>query len=218
MIHIKVCGITNLEDALIAADAGADMLGYIFYARSPRYIEPERAGEIIATLDAQGCAPKFVGVFVNESVEQVRKVMQIAHLDLVQLHGNEPAELVQALAPFAFKALRPRSVSQAMEVIEPYRTVVAHSTPAFIVDAYDAKQFGGTGTRADWTSASLIAREFPILLAGGLNPENVAEVIEAVNPWGVDVSSGVERAPGLKDHAKIHQFIQASKIHNLFDQ
>jgi len=208
MIYVKICGITNPEDAMVAVEAGADLIGFVFYSKSPRYVEPECAHEIVAALRERGRASKFVGVFVNDSLERMRAVMQVAQLDFVQLHGDEPAEMVRALSPRAYKALRPRDAAEARAEIETYRAVVDGGAPAFIVDAFDAHQFGGTGARGDWDIAADIAREFPILLAGGLNAENVADAIRAVAPWGVDVSSGVERAAGLKDHAKVWQFIQ----------
>ncbi len=209
-MYIKICGITNLADARVAVEAGADMLGFVFYEKSPRYIAPECAREI--ALVTRHLSPvTFVGVFVNESLARVRAIMDIAQLDLAQLHGDEPAEMVRALSPRAYKALRPRDAAEARAAIETYRAVVDGSAPAFIVDAFDAKQFGGTGARGDWNIAADIAREFPILLAGGLNAENVADAIRAVAPWGVDVSSGVERAPGLKDHAMVREFVRNAK-------
>ncbi|MBI5303495.1 MAG: phosphoribosylanthranilate isomerase [Chloroflexi bacterium] len=212
MAQIKICGITNLDDARVAADAGADLLGFIFYAKSPRYIAPERAREIVQRVRHASPAVRFVGVFVNDSLEQVRATMGTARLDFAQLHGDESAAMVRALSPRAYKALRPRDALYARAQIEMYRAAVNGNTPALLVDAFDARQFGGTGTRADWEIAEIIAREFPLLLAGGLNAENVADAIQRVRPWGVDVSSGVERAPGLKDHAKVREFIRAAKI------
>ncbi len=217
MVQVKVCGITNLDDALAAAEAGADMLGLVFFARSPRYIEPERAGEIVAVLRQRGHALRFVGVFVNESLERVHKIATTAQLDVAQLHGDEPPEMIRALCTLlpqslqVIKALRPRDPAEAGTWVARYRAAVDGCTPAFIVDAFDAQRFGGTGARADWGLAASIAREFPILLAGGLDPDNVVEAIHAVHPWGVDVSSGVERAPGIKDHDRVRQFIRQAK-------
>jgi phosphoribosylanthranilate isomerase len=111
----------------------------------------------------------------------------------------------------AVRALRPRDEAEAQSLVDKYRAVVSGNVPAFIVDAFDAQRFGGTGARADWDIAARIAREFPILLAGGLNADNVAEAIRTVQPWGVDVSSGVERAPGLKDHDQVRQFVRKAK-------
>ena len=247
MIHVKICGITNLEDALVATEAGADMLGFVFFPRSPRYIEPERAGEIISVLRQRDHALSCVDVFVNESPERVREIAATAQLDVVQLHGDESPEMVrdlctrhpepsstvfrprsgegsrsgaiEILRPFgpqndrtvthrAYKALRPRNEAEAQALVNQYRAAVNGNTPAFIVDAFDAQRFGGTGACADWSIAAAIAREFPILLAGGLNADNVAQAVRVVQPWGVDVSSGVERTPGVKDHDKVQRFIR----------
>ena len=211
MVQVKICGITNLEDARIAASAGADLIGFVFYAKSPRYIEPARARDIVAALRADAHAPKMVGVFVNESTGRVRATMESAQLDLAQLHGTEPVSTVSDLSPRAYKSLRPRDVDEARTAVAEYGRATHGNVPAFIVDAYDPKQFGGTGAHADWDIAAVIAGEFPILLAGGLNGENVVDAIRIAQPWGVDVSSGVERAPGLKDHVKVRAFIGKAK-------
>lgn len=211
MILVEICGITNLKDALVAVEAGSDMLGFVFYDRSPRVVMPERAQEIIIALRASGYTAKCVGVFVNESLDRIREIMRIAPLDLVQLHGDEPVELVNALAPRAFRALRPRSGEEARCLQETYGGAAANNAPAFVVDSYDASRFGGTGARADWAIAADIAREYPILLAGGLNADNVAKAIRAVRPWGVDVSSGVECTPRIKDPLKVRAFIRVAR-------
>jgi phosphoribosylanthranilate isomerase len=211
MTRVKICGITNLEDALAAADAGADLLGFIFVQNSPRYIEPKQAGTIVTALKARGASPRFVGVFVNAPFERIHTVLELAQLDLAQLHGHEPVPVVRQLLPYVYKSLRPRDEAEAQAQVAEYRLAVTGQAPAFIVDAFDAQRFGGTGQRADWSLAAQIAREFPILLAGGLNAENVADAIRSVRPWGVDVSSGVERGPGLKDHAQVRRFVQAAK-------
>lgn len=210
MTRVKICGITSLPDARVAVEAGADLIGFIFVPGSPRCVEPEQAARIVDALRGRGAAPRFVGVFVSEPLKRVRAVMESARLDLAQLHGNEPPQMVQELNR-AYKALRPRDEAEAHSLATEYRAAVSGNVPAFIVDAFDAQRYGGTGQRADWDVAAAIAREFPILLAGGLSAENVAEAVRAVRPWGVDVSSGVERAPGLKDCHKVRQFIQAAK-------
>jgi phosphoribosylanthranilate isomerase len=210
-VQVKICGITNVEDARVATSAGADLLGFVFYAKSPRYIEPARASDIVAALRAEDCTSKMVGVFVNEPAEFVRATIESVQLDLVQLHGTEPASMVSELSPRACKSLRPRDEDEARTAVAEYRSAAHGNVPAFIVDAYDPKQFGGTGARADWDIAAVIARQFPMLLAGGLNSENVVDAIRIVQPWGVDVSSGVERGPGLKDHAKVRAFIAKAK-------
>jgi len=211
MTHVKICGITNLEDATVAAQAGADLLGLIFVPHTPRYVEPERAREIVEGICRAPFAVHFVGVFVNASLDHVRAVMQHARLDFAQLHGDESVDTVRALLPRVYKSLRLRNADHARAQIEMYRDAVNDNVPAFLVDAYDAQQYGGTGKRADWDLARELARAFPLLLAGGLNAENVADAIRAVQPWGVDVSSGVERAPGLKDHLRVREFIANAK-------
>ncbi len=211
MTRVKICGITNFEDALAATTAGADLLGFIFYRASPRYIPPEHAGEIVAEVRRRRPASKFVGVFVNESLERVREIKDLTQLDFVQLHGSEPAAMVQELAPRVYKSLRLRDLTEAQVSAQEYRAALNGNVPCFIVDAFNENQFGGTGKRVDWNIAAEIAREFPILLAGGLNPGNVAEAIRTVQPWGVDVSSGVERSPGLKDQEMVREFIRNAK-------
>ena len=219
MTQVKICGITNLDDARAAAEAGADMLGFVFFPRSSRYIDPERAGEIVAALERLGNAPICAGVFVDELPKRVRAIAATAHLDMVQLHGNESPAMVRELGVCypelqsiaVYKALRPQNGTEAQAQVAEYRAAANGNIPAFIVDAFDAQRFGGTGSRADWDVAACIAREFPILLAGGLNADNVAEAIRAVRPWGVDVSSGVERVPGLKDHDHVRRFIHKAK-------
>ncbi len=210
MTVVKICGITNVDDARAAMEAGADMLGFIFYPPSPRYVTPERAFEIISVVRRSSFV-RFVGVFVNESLEHVRGVMETASLDLAQLHGKESPEFVREFGTRAYKSLQATDLDTARALMANYRAAVDGNMPAFIVDAPPAKLPGGNGIIADWSVAREIAREFPILLAGGLNPENVREAIEMVQPFGVDVSSGVERAPGLKDHAKVREFIERVK-------
>ncbi len=208
MTRVKICGITNLPDAICAAEAGADLLGFVFYPPSPRCVTPALAREIIAALRASGASARTVGVFVNEAVERVRQVQSECALDWIQLHGDEPPPIVRALGPRAFKALRLRGSDELAAQIAKFRGAVKGKEPALLIDAFDPHHFGGSGQRADWRIAGQIARGFPILLAGGLSAENVAEAIRQVHPWGVDVSSGVERAPGLKDHQKVRQFIR----------
>lgn len=218
MTIVKICGITNVDDARAALEAGADMLGFIFYPPSPRYVTPERAREIvleIRKLEVGGrnaeSGIRTVGVFVNEPFEIVRVIMETASLDLAQLHGQETPEMVQALGVRAYKSIQARDVETAHAWMENYRAVVKGSIPAFIADAPPAQLPGGNGTVADWSIAREIARAFPILLAGGLNADNVRDAIAQVQPWGVDVSSGVERAPGMKDHTKVRKFIERVK-------
>jgi phosphoribosylanthranilate isomerase len=211
MTYAKICGITNTEDALASVEAGADLLGFVFYQPSPRFVQPERAREIVRVARALAPGLRFVGVFVDEPVERMRAVMQLCNLDLVQLHGAEPPHMVEELSPGCYKSLRPLDSHDATALLGRYRGIAHRNVPAFIVDAFNPTLFGGTGKRADWTIAHTIAREFPVLLAGGLTPENVGMAIASVRPWGVDVSSGVERVPGLKDHGKIRRFLEMAK-------
>jgi phosphoribosylanthranilate isomerase len=153
---------------------------------------------------------------VNKALDDVEAVMETAGLELAQLHGKESPEMVQALGARAYKSLQANDLDTARLLMANYRTAVGdvalrRNVPAFIADAPPAALPGGNGMVADWSVAREIAREFPILLAGGLSPENVTEAIETVQPWGVDVSSGVERAPGLKDHEKVREFIARVK-------
>jgi len=211
-IKIKICGTTSLEDARLAADAGADMLGFIFYAPSPRNITPEEATAIIRTLrDEMGdSAPLMVGVFVDEFVERVQAIQAQAGLDALQLHGSEPPVEIRLLNPYAFKAIRPQNRGDAEGAVATYSRVLPDNPaiPQFLIDAFHSWKMGGTGQMADWSAALVVARRFRLMLAGGLTIENVAEAIKTVNPWGVDVVSGVEASKGVKDPDKVRQFIE----------
>jgi phosphoribosylanthranilate isomerase len=213
MTRIKICGITNVEDARCAADAGADLIGFIFYRKSPRFVEPERAAGIAAAIrEVRGAqAPRFVGVFVDEPLARVRQTIELAGLDLAQLHGSEPASEVRALYPRAFKALRPRTLDEAAAALAAYEGVLPEEDdlPQLLVDGYHPLLPGGTGVQADAAVAAWLASRVRLLLAGGLTPETVAQAIEQVRPWGVDVSSGVEAAKGIKDHAQVRAFVEA---------
>ncbi|NOZ06948.1 MAG: phosphoribosylanthranilate isomerase [Chloroflexi bacterium] len=210
--RIKICGLTNEEDALVAAEAGADFLGFVFYPKSPRYVKPEQVQKIVASLHARRTAcPTLVGVFVDEPVQRVRETLDFCALDLAQLHGSEPPVELRLLAPRAYKALRPQTRGDAEAFVATYQADLPDEPdmPQFLLDAYHPWVPGGTGKQADWHAAIVISRRFRVLLAGGLRPDNVAEAIAAVRPWGVDVSSGVEREPGKKDHRKVRDFVRA---------
>jgi len=211
--YVKICGITTLNDGLAAAEAGADMLGFIFYPPSPRAVEPADAGAIAQAVRRMmgGTRPCFVGVFVDASPAEVRQTIAQAHLDMVQLHGSEPPEVVAQFGLRALKAIRPQTVAEAEEALAAYEPTFTQppERPNLLADAYHPVRAGGTGLRADVTVARVLARRCRLMLAGGLTPENVREAIEAVAPWGVDVSSGVEVRPGVKDHARIRAFVHA---------
>jgi len=205
---VKICGIKTLEIARAATEAGADMLGFNFYPPSSRYILPEKCVEIMSSLKKQAGSFTSVGVFVNEPVDRIRKIMTTCNLDLAQLAGDESPQVLAALEGRAFKAVRPKSSAEADEQLEAFRRSQA---PTLLVDANVKGTYGGTGEIGDWVIGQHLAAQAPILLAGGLNPENVITAIRAVNPWGVDVASGVESGPGVKDPAKISAFIAAAK-------
>jgi len=201
MMRVKICGITNLEDALLAAELGAQALGFIFYPKSPRSIKPEAARQIIAHLPPLVLS---VGVFVNEAAALVLEVAEMVRLDWVQLHGEEPPEYCRFLYRNVMKAIRVQDQS-SLEQMQQYQG----SVRAFLLDTHKSDQKGGTGESFDWTLARQ-AREYgPVVLAGGLRPENVAAAIREASPLAVDVASGVEASPGKKDPARLRAFFQA---------
>ena len=200
MTKIKICGIKKIDDALDAMDAGADLMGFNFYPKSPRYIDVGTCRDIMAVMRKYGHII-YVGVFVNAPLEQVRATMEICGLNLAQLHGDETSEMVKSFHGKAFKAFRgvPQSIND----------FVRDQAPALLLDASVKGAYGGTGTTADWTAAAELARQYPLLLAGGLTSENVGEAVRHVQPWGVDVASGVESSPGVKDASKMKAFVNA---------
>ena len=209
-MHIKICGLTNLDDALAALDAGADYLGFNFYPKSPRCITPEACRRIRAELARRGATATTVGVFVNAPTAEVAMMLETCTLDLAQLHGDERPEHLTRLWGRAFKVVRSPAALTGAEL--QALTVFGPSQPAFLVDAMAPNLYGGTGRLADWQAAARLAARYAIFLAGGLNPVNVAAAIEQVKPWGVDVASGVEAEPGKKDHAKIKAFVAAAAV------
>ena len=208
-MNIKICGITTLDDTLAAVEAGADMLGFNFYPPSPRSIEPAACGAMVAALRARGASTTMVGVFVNMPPGRVAAIMDECGLNLAQLSGDEPPSDLVMLGERAFKGIRPRDAAEAVTLAARY--VVRDTPPVLLVDtSAGAGQFGGTGQIGDWDAAAAVAAAHPILLAGGLRPDNVAAAIAAVRPWGVDVASGVESSPGRKDAAKMRDFVRAA--------
>jgi phosphoribosylanthranilate isomerase len=201
-VKVKICGITNVTDGLAAAEAGADMVGLMFYDKSPRHITMPTAKEIAQRL------PSFVvkvGVFVNPAEKLVLRAIGECGLSLLQFHGDEPPEFCAKFGVMSMKAFRVRDAASL-------QALTAYNTDAWLLDAYSADQLGGTGATFNWELA-LEAKKSgkPIFLAGGLTPENVAEAVRRVQPFGVDVSSGVESAPGKKDPAKVKAFIAAAR-------
>ena len=212
MTVIKICGLTNVEDALVAATAGAELLGFILYPKSPRYVAPVLVREVIAQVRATiQPAPTCVGVFVNTPADEVAQILDETGLDLAQLHGDEAPSVVAALQGRAYKALRPRKIEEAVTSVERFLPVTMGAGPHLLVDAWDPHAYGGTGQTGDWQIAAAIAGRVPrLLLAGGLTAANVASAVEQVRPWGVDVASGVEASPGKKDHAAVRAFCLAA--------
>ena len=211
-VWIKICGITNIEDARVAAKSGADYLGFIFFKDSPRAITPETANGIVNLLKIEFTAttPKFVGVFVNEAVPVIKEVMAYCHLDLVQLSGEEPPDVLEKLGNKVYKAIRPKSIEEAVEQAAkylPHAPAELHH-PALLVDAYHPELRGGTGEEADVAVVNKLKESTSrLMLAGGLTPDNVAEKVRTLKPFAVDVASGVEAEKGKKDHEKVRQFI-----------
>jgi phosphoribosylanthranilate isomerase len=198
--RVKICGITNLADMLAAIEAGADAIGLNFFKGSPRHVSVKTAAEISKQL------PPFVmraGVFVNAEEDLVTRAIGECGLSLLQFHGDEPPEFCTQFGLMSMKAFRIRDVESLKEIPN-------YQTDAYLLDAYSPEARGGTGEKFNWDLA-IEAQKFgkPIFLAGGLTPENVAEAVRKVRPFGVDVSSGVESSPGKKDHAKLEAFIKA---------
>jgi len=204
-MHIKICGLTNLDDVLAAIDAGADYLGFNFYPKSPRYISPAECARVLPAVGGRRSVVKTVGIFVNEPPARVAAILDNCGLDLAQLHGEEPPEHLTVLWGRAFKAFRGTADGADYAAFAK----ISPGAPALLVDAYAPDAYGGTGQIADWAAARVLAAQFPIFLAGGLTPDNVADAITQVNPWGVDVASGVESAPGRKDRQKMRAFVKA---------
>lgn len=200
MVRVKICGITNLRDALVAVDYGADALGFVFFKGSPRYISPDDAAKIIRALPPYVTA---VGVFVDEQPDELRRIIDDTSIDVVQLHGNEPADAC-SLNRKVVKAIRVKELKD----LDPLRR---YRVSAFLLDTYTPDALGGTGQIFNWDIAK-DARQFgKIILAGGLNPDNIEKAVTWVRPYAVDVSSGVEERKGKKDHRKMKLFIERAK-------
>ena len=199
-MFVKICGITRLEDALAAVRCGAAAIGFMFWPESPRWIEPGRAHSIVAEL------PPFVTpvcVFVNQPVEEVNEVAAVVRLGAVQLHGDETAD-------YAKKINRP--VVKTMNVALATDAAVDEVWPSpamILLDAHDPVNRGGTGRTIDWAAAAAVAARRRVLLAGGLTPENVASAVDIVKPYGIDLASGVEDAPGIKNHGRLRALFEA---------
>lgn len=200
-VDVKICGLTNPDDALAALDCGADFLGFVLYPKSPRGITPEKLARIVDALD-EPC--KTIAVFVNETRRRMEKVIRDCGLYAVQIQGDEAPEQFMDMPVPVWRAVR-------------FPDGVCRPAPAkwrsarYVIDAAVPGQYGGTGTLADWEKAAQLAKAYPVMLAGGLKPENVAAAIRAVRPVGVDVAGGTEAEPGRKDRARLRAFIRNAK-------
>ena len=198
MVEVKICGITNMSDAFIAAKCGADALGFIFYPKSQRYVVPAKAKEIIQGLPYEIVK---VGVFVNQEMHKVKEIVKFCGLNLIQIHGDEPPEYC---TQFPISSLI-KAISYREE--EDIRKLKNYSVRAILVDACQPGHYGGTGKNSDWRLAIKVKEMRPLILAGGLNRGNIREAIETVRPQAVDINSGVEISPGKKDPQKIKEII-----------
>jgi phosphoribosylanthranilate isomerase len=201
MVRVKICGNRTLDDAMAAVQNGADAVGFVFYPKSPRSVEPKTAADIISRL------PPFVvpvGVFVNEDPAVVRGIMEECRIPLAQLHGDETPQYCLELGWPVLKAIRVRDQRDL-------ERMALFQVNGFVLDAFVEGVPGGTGVTVDWDMVADAQMLGPVILAGGLTPDNVVEAIRLVRPYGVDVSSGVEVSPGVKDHAKVRAFIANAK-------
>jgi phosphoribosylanthranilate isomerase len=195
IVKVKICGITNYDDAVAAMDMGADLLGFNFYPDSPRYVTPEKAERIINKL------PGFMdtaGVFVNASVEQIHKTKAVCPLDWVQLHGDEDPTFCRSLLTHNVKTMKAIRVKNQKDI----ESANSFFTDAVLLDAFDPDKYGGTGLTFDWNIIGHISKR--VFLAGGINPDNAAAAVE-LGVYGIDVCSGIELRPGKKDHRKMRK-------------
>jgi len=198
IVKVKICGITNYEDAVAALNLGADLLGFNFYRKSPRYIQPAKAVEIINRL------PGFIdlaGVFVNESLEQIHETRNLCQLDWIQLHGDEDPEFCKEFLSHDVKVMKAIRVKDQEDI----KKADDFFTDAILLDAFDPEKYGGTGLTFDWNVIGHIGKR--IFLAGGINPDNAARAVE-LGVYGIDVCSGIEAKPGKKDHEKMKKLFE----------
>ena len=210
MTRVKICGIKEKADALAVIEAGGDLIGLVF-APSQRQVTPVQAGQIVNAVKSHSHAIEVVGVFVNMPTPEVNMIASSCHLDWVQLSGDEPWEYCHQIAKPLIKAVRIRQGQRPEQIGANLATgerILSSQRHLYLLDSQVKGKYGGTGITFDWSSARQVAEQFPVIIAGGLNPDNVAQVIEMVAPWGVDVSSGVE-VGGVKDIVKIRAFIEA---------
>jgi phosphoribosylanthranilate isomerase len=212
MTRIKICGIKEEAHATAVTEAGVDFMGLVF-ANSPRQVTPSQAEKLVANVRSHKKPPQTVGVFVNAKTESINRIAEQCQLDWVQLNGDEPWELCRELNRPIIKVVRVSRVFKPITIINNLalgEKILANQEHIFLIDSNARDKFGGTGQRFNWELARPIADRFPVIIAGGLTPENVREAINIINPWGVDVSSGVE-TKGAKDTEKINTFINNVK-------
>jgi phosphoribosylanthranilate isomerase len=200
-VKVKVCGMTSLKDALVAVEEGADAVGFIFYKKSPRSVTMKTVREIVLEL------PPFVdtvGVFVDETAEQINKIADYCNLDIIQLHGDESPTFCKKIRRRVIKAFRVKDM-QSVKKLSSFQV------SGFLLDTFSENLHGGTGKVFDWNLALPAKKIGPVIMAGGLTPNNVQQAIRQVRPYGVDVCSGVESEPGIKDHKKIRAFLKNAK-------
>jgi phosphoribosylanthranilate isomerase len=200
MTRVKICGITRIEDAVVAADLGAFAVGFVFWPQSPRCVDAEAARAIADSLPDEVLK---VGVFVDQPIEDIQRIVTGAGLNVVQLHGSETAAVIRAM---------PRPVFKAVAVDETFDVTRLRALPedvTVLLDAHDPVRRGGTGRTIDWSLAADAAARRPVILSGGITPENIRPAIDAVRPFAVDVSSGVEASPGVKDHNRLRALFDA---------
>lgn len=216
-MRVKICGVTKLDNARMVVAAGADMLGLNFYKPSPRHIELDAARELCDALRAEygKSCPVLVGVFANAVVSDIAYITNHVGLDFAQLSGDETADVLKELRGIGYKAIRPMNADLAADDVAYFREQMPQNerAPSILLDAYHPKLYGGTGEEANIEVANLVKAQVPrMMLAGGLEPENVAERVRAIQPWGVDVASGVEGStPGIKDEARVKAFIARAR-------
>ena len=200
-VKVKVCGMTSLKDALVAVEGGADAVGFIFYKKSPRSVTMKTVREIVLEL------PPFVdtvGVFVDETAEQINKIADYCNLDIIQLHGDESPTFCKKIRRKVIKAFR-------IKDMQSVKKLSSFQVSGFLLDTFSDNLHGGTGKVFDWNLA-LPAKKFgPVIMAGGLTPNNVQQAVRQIRPYGVDVCSGVESEPGIKDHKKVRAFLNNAK-------
>lgn len=207
MSVIKICGFTQQEDALVAAKCGADLLGFVFHRPSKRYVSTEKAAAIVKTVNDLGSQARWIGVFVDEPIETILETADSVGLDGVQFHGSMHADVASSLRGHELLVIAGHRIAGHGDITQ----LDTFDADAHLLDAYVPGLPGGTGTTFDWSLAAQAATRHRILLAGGLTPGNVACAIHIVRPWGVDVSSGIEISPGIKDVDKIRQFIAQAR-------